>query len=151
MTSQKVWLYSLADLAFLLLIAQTQMTPGQAPQTVLEEPAAVDESMQAEALQGHRWELQVLAGTPRFRVVEVESDGPPYEASDLPGLRQHLQSIQAATDRPPMLVPAPDAMVQDLLDAQGLINHVWEEEPVELVARVKRLALEWEKDHAPAS
>ncbi len=129
-----VWLFSFVDLAFLLLIAMTQLDEGrelavQLGEIVVPRIHASAEGMPAAA--AARWQLRVhpvdeRAASPFALVLprtdESEAEG---ERLDAAGLRAALASLHGAGAARPLLAPHADSRSQDLLDAIGILEGVW--------------------------
>jgi hypothetical protein len=121
------WLFSFVDLAFLLLIAMTQVggNPNALDLGEMEipriEPAATRE-LPAEA--PRRWQLRIHPageGAP-FELVRGQEASERLTAD---GLRQELAGLHARASRKPLLAPHADSRSQDLLDAAGLVEELW--------------------------
>jgi hypothetical protein len=129
-----VWLFSFVDLAFLLLIAMTQLDEGrelavELGEIVVPRIHASAEGMPAAA--AARWQLRVHpadeGGASPFALVlprADESEGP-GERLDAAALRERLASLRAADVTRPLLAPHADSRSQDLLDAVGILEQVW--------------------------
>ena len=128
-TQQPAWLFSFVDLAFLLLIAMTQVgSPTDAPDLGeivvprLESEATSDLPQQAAA----RWQLRVHppgAGPP---YALVPATAPPDGARlDAAGLRAELSALRRETRDKPLLAPHRDSRSQDLLEAVGIVEELW--------------------------
>ncbi len=129
-----VWLFSFVDLAFLLLIAMTQLDEGrelavQLGEIVVPRIHASAEGMPSAA--AARWQLRVhpadeQAASP-FELVLPTAD-----ESEEPGvrlgadaLREKLVALKDTGAARPLLAPHADSRSQDLLDAVGILEQVW--------------------------
>lgn len=123
------WLFSFVDLAFLLLIAMTQIGG---------EPDAVDLGEMSVPRVAEAGVGDLPAGAPlhwQLRVHPPRAAQPPFELAGpgaaaplrlaAPELRQRLQGLRAQRARRPLLAPHPDSRSQDLLEAAGLIEEQW--------------------------
>ena len=140
-----VWLFSFVDLAFLLLIAFTQIGPeaaatnlvvGQIEVPQINSSAAPLTASEARA----SWQLRVHplarsdeegeARTP-FELVEPgladapEADGPNTKQIDAEELIARLQLLRERQLGKPVLAPHRDSRSEDLLIAVGLLEEVW--------------------------
>jgi hypothetical protein len=142
------WLFSFVDLAFLMLIAMTQLaddTSSKAPdfgEMVIPRISAESAGeMPAEAADA--WQLRIhppVDDAPaRFELIRggVAAEGVASEhfaSADM--LRERLSSLEAASGPRPLLAPHEDARSQDLLDAAALIEELWPGRRRVTVARV---------------
>ncbi|MFO0689665.1 MAG: hypothetical protein U0900_13240 [Myxococcota bacterium] len=147
--SAPIWLFSFVDLAFLLLIAFTQLAPDpektRADVARLELPRIEAIEPSADAAPGApRWQLRVLpvaasddpsvARAP-FELIEPGT-GPaaPGRAGDAPRktavgaaeLASRLDQIRDRAGARPILAPHRDARSEDLLVAVSLLERVWQ-------------------------
>jgi hypothetical protein len=129
-----VWLFSFVDLAFLLLIAMTQLDEGrelavQLGEIVVPRIHASAEGMPSAA--AARWQLRVHPadeqGASPFELVLPTAD-----ESEEPGarlgsdaLREKLVALKDSGAARPLLAPHADSRSQDLLDAVGILEQVW--------------------------
>lgn len=123
------WLFSFVDLAFLLLIAMTQ---------VAGDPSALDLREMSVPRVGAAATAELPAGAPghwQLRVHPPEPSEPPFELL-APGaagevrvaaarLRAELARLHASDARKPLLAPHADSRSQDLLDAAAMIEELW--------------------------
>jgi hypothetical protein len=130
------WLFSFVDLAFLLLIALTQLGPeGGGIALDLGEivvPQVRGESLaQLPASAAQRWQLRVHApdGSPGapFELIDPGVDGDPgsSERLDVNALRQRLVSLHDRGAGRPLLAPHENSLSQDLLDAVAQLEEIW--------------------------
>jgi len=137
-----VWLFSFVDLAFLLLIAMTQLDEGrelavQLGEIVVPRIHAKAEGMPSAA--AARWQLRVHSAEPAegeaadpdhpFELVlpsaDPEAEEPPAKRLDPAMLRAELAALKSTGAARPILAPHADSRSQDLLDAVGILEEVW--------------------------
>jgi hypothetical protein len=131
-----VWLFSFVDLAFLLLIAMTQLDEGRELALELGEIVVPRIHASAEGMPSSaaaRWQLRVhredeQAASP-FELTLPSADGAEEEAPaqrlDAAALREKLAALQKSGAARPILAPHADSRSQDLLDAVGILEEVW--------------------------
>lgn len=136
--SAPIWLFSFVDLAFLLLIAFTQIgaddsTRGPTLARVeiprLHGPGAPPDA----TVDGAGWQLRVTPATVAtdtphrpFALVEPRTNETFPEASiDAADLAVRLRVVATRGGERPTLLPHPDARAEDLLVAVDLIDAVW--------------------------
>jgi len=145
--STPIWLFSFVDLAFLLLIAFTQLVPDTvaAPVPIAElELPRIEQIERSAAAPGEPvWQLRVhpLAGSDDpaarrapFELVEpgaisaTADDGGVRAARgvDARDLRARLDLLRARALPRPLLTPHRDARSEDLLVAVALLEQVWQ-------------------------
>jgi hypothetical protein len=123
------WLFSFVDLAFLLLIAMTQLGGAQAVDLGeiivprIQEGAANDLPTEARDV----WQVRVhppAEGTAPFELVPAGSEaaGPRLARAELD---VRLAELQSAGTGKPILAPHQDSRSQDLLDAVQVIEDRW--------------------------
>jgi hypothetical protein len=137
-----VWLFSFVDLAFLLLIAMTQLDEGRELALQLGEIVVPRIHASAEAMPSAaaaRWQLRIHpsgAGdesetVPPFELVLPGEGGsaPEGEGQRLAAqeLRTRLAGLRASGTARPLLAPHADSRSQDLLEAVGILEDVWPE------------------------
>ena len=139
------WLFAFVDLAFLSLMAMTQITSDIVPALDLGEMVLphVGSEVVSELAAGStdRWQLRVYPldseGTSPFELVhpvaETVPDGP--RRLDRSELRERLRSLRASMKHKPLLAPHGDSRSQDMLDAAALIQELWPTRRRALVAR----------------
>jgi hypothetical protein len=129
-----VWLFSFVDLAFLLLIAMTQLDEGhelavELGEIVVPRIHASAEGMPAAA--AARWQLRVHpAKEKQVSPFALVLPGPDESAAqsgrlDAEALRRELASLRAAGVTRPLLAPHADSRSQDLLDAVSILEEAW--------------------------
>lgn len=131
-----VWLFSFVDLAFLLLIAMTQLDEGRELAVELGEIVVPRIHASAEAMPSAaavRWQLRVYPAKPEepattpFELVLPSADENEEPARRLGSgaLRAELASLKTTGVARPILAPHADSRSQDLLDAVGILEEVW--------------------------
>jgi len=133
----KIWLFSFADLAFLLLIAFTQAsTIGKQPVHIGEMtiPQVVD-APSISSLDQPRISFQIrvlkptIPETTPFQMVTV-TDGqvePDDQTLDAQGLRTRLTQMKQEGKSRPMLVPDRFSLSKDTLMAMAMIEKVYDD------------------------
>jgi hypothetical protein len=124
------WLFSFVDLAFLLLIAMTQLADDAQNQPDLGEIAvpriSSDATSDLPALATERWQVRIHpadgGGDGPFELVRGGESG--SGRLDTTALRERLESM-AGDARKPLLAPHEDSRSQDLLDAVSMIEDLW--------------------------
>jgi len=128
------WLFSFVDLAFLMLIAMTQMAadsgaeaPDLGEMVVPRIGAEATSDVQAGAARA--WQVRVH---PRetaeavFEVTLVGGDAPVTDSfADAAGLHARLEELAAEGSDRPLLAPHEDSRSQDMLDAAAEIEMLW--------------------------
>ena len=125
------WLFSFVDLAFLLLIAMTQIggngeSPDLGEMPVPRVSAGAATELPAGAPQ--RWQLRIHPPDPADPFELLEPGTRPEAAAprlDAQALRQQLAALRARDAERPLLAPHADSRSQDLLDAAGLLEEQW--------------------------
>jgi hypothetical protein len=130
-----VWLFSFVDLAFLLLIAMTQLDEGRELAIELGEIVVPKIHASAEGMPSSaaaRWQLRVhpqdeQATSPFELTLPTAGDAeePPAERLDAAALRSKLVALKSTGAPRPILAPHADSRSQDLLDAVGILEEVW--------------------------
>jgi hypothetical protein len=124
------WLFSFVDLAFLLLIAMTQLADDAQNQPDLGEIVvpriSSDATSELPALATERWQLRIhppdADGQGPF---ELMRGGEPESGRlGAAALRERLE-VLAGDARKPLLAPHEDSRSQDLLDAVSMIEDLW--------------------------
>lgn len=127
------WLFSFVDLAFLLLIAMTQLaqdTPGIELGDIIVP--SIEESATAPATgeQDPPWQLRIHppeTGVPPFELVKNARDAgaaAPLRLT-LAELHGRLAQVKATGQTKPLLAPHEDSRSQDLLDAVAALEAQW--------------------------
>src|SRR5262245_51508973 len=126
-----VWLFSFVDLAFLLLIAMTQLDEGRELAVELGEIVVPRIHASAEGLPSAaaaRWQLRVhpedeQAASPFELVLPTADDSEePGKRLDSAQLRAQLAQLKETGTARPILAPHADSRSQDLLDAVGILE-----------------------------
>ncbi|HET6304328.1 MAG TPA: hypothetical protein VFG80_06060 [Myxococcota bacterium] len=131
------WLFSFVDLAFLLLLALTQIGVEPGGITVdlgeiLVPRIRTDEARDLPAAPQQRWQLRVhppVAGGAPFELAGpaarggATTDASPRFAAD--ALRARLVLLRGADEPRPLLAPHGDSRTQDLLAAASLVEELW--------------------------
>ena len=131
-----VWLFSFVDLAFLMLIAMTQLAPDPGAKIpnlgeMIVPRVGATASTEMSAAAAESWQLRVhppvsevaspyelvrfidgVAQTDGIRIVEQE-------------LRQQLASLKNERGGKPILAPHEDSRSQDMLEAAALLEEMW--------------------------
>lgn len=131
--SGPAWLFSFVDLAFLLLIAMTQLggDGGARPPDLgeiavprIRAGSTADLPSDARA----RWQLRVHPpGGPDAGPFELARPGPadPDPRVGSEELARRLARLHAAGGEKPLLAPHEDSRSRDLLDAVALLEEYW--------------------------
>jgi hypothetical protein len=131
------WLFSFVDLAFLLLLALTQIGVEPGGITVdlgeiLVPRIRTDEARDLPAAPQQRWQVRVhpaAAGGSPFELAGPEGGGAPAagEAGRLAASELHarLVYLRDARERRPLLAPHGDSRTEDLLAAANLVEELW--------------------------
>ncbi len=140
--SAPAWLFSFVDLAFLILIAMTQISDldgGNRPLRELVVPRVeADSDAELPPQSAALWQLRIhprAAGETPFELVDPSSKS---ERADLAKLRARLDTLQASGEDRPVVAPHPDSRSEDLLEAVGQVEERWPSRRraiVELAAR----------------
>ena len=128
------WLFSFVDLAFLLLIALTQV--GGGPRAVdlgeIVVPRVNEEATSVlSAGARERWQLRIhppsAADPGPFELLAPGSSGAAGAHLATATLREQLGRLLESRAKKPLLAPHQDSRSQDLLDAIALIEERWPE------------------------
>ncbi len=137
-TSAPAWLFSFVDLAFLLLIAMTQlgsqdMLPDLGQVRVPKLHTDASAAMPSDA--GVRWQLRVhprasddeapfelFAGDADF---DADGEATPADRLDLAALERRLAELRDAAAQRPLLAPHRTSRSEDLLAAATALEDVW--------------------------
>jgi len=121
------WLFAFIDLAFLLLLAMTQLGGrssldlGEIIVPRIGEEAAAEVQAGSERL----WQLRIhppAKDTAPFELVGPGLAGVRFVASEL---HTGLVGLSESVDTRPLLTPHSDSRSQDLLQAVALVEEVW--------------------------
>jgi len=127
------WLFSFVDLAFLILLAMTQVGSLDAEKGLdlgeLVVPR-VGEKSPAEPLTGGGNATQVRVYPPgdTLPVFELVTGGAPSPRLGVAELRERLQHLRAGSSDRPVLAPHADSRSEDLLTAVSLVEDAWPSE-----------------------
>lgn len=128
------WLFSFVDLAFLLLIAMTQLGgPTDAPDLgeIVVPRLHNEAAAELPARAGERWQLRVHpTETSEENVFELirTSDSVARRSDEriaLDELRRRLVALRTDANEKPLLAPHRDSRSEDLLEAAGLLEELW--------------------------
>ncbi|NNL84307.1 MAG: hypothetical protein HKP27_01580 [Myxococcales bacterium] len=129
------WLFAFVDLAFLLIIAMTQVGVDDASPDFGEISVPKIRTESADALPArfhNRWQLRVYPpvadGTGPFELSRNDDAdvGPkPSDRLELAGLERRLASLKGGGEGRPLLAPHEDSLSQDLLAAANAIENQW--------------------------
>ncbi len=132
------WLFSFVDLAFLLLIAMTQLVVPDAPQLgeILLPEVDQDSADSVSRGAGDAWQVRVHppGAVPPF---ELLPPGFPGEGDRLErrALLTRIVELREEGAAKPLLAPHQDSRSQDLLDAATALEEVWPQNRRATVAR----------------
>jgi hypothetical protein len=128
------WLYSFVDLAFLLLLALSQLDLNLDPIETVElgeisiPRIATAIAQPLDSTAPERWQLRVHPpeegeGGP-FALVPVGGSGADQRLG-VEALRTRLAALRASPDRKPLLAPHETSHSRDLLTAVALLEELW--------------------------
>ncbi|MFT5443454.1 MAG: hypothetical protein ACI8W3_002504 [Myxococcota bacterium] len=143
------WLFSFVDLAFLMLIAMTQLAgdvgaePPDLGEIVVprigEDGAPADLTADA----GKGWQLRIYpksapdaAQTGAFALMRAGTAPEEVVRGDIASIRDHVATLLKDGENKPLLAPHEDSRSQDLLDAVALLEEHWPGRRRALVARI---------------
>ena len=129
------WLFSFVDLAFLMLIAMTQLAPDPGAKIpnlgemiVPKVGAAASTDMGSSAAEA--WQLRVhppadadASPYELVRIVEGQAEGGERVVAE--SLRMQLAELKAGQGLKPMLAPHEDSRSQDMLEAAAMLEELW--------------------------
>ena len=130
------WLFSFVDLAFLMLIAMTQLAPDPGAkipnlgEMIVPKVGAKastemgDSAAEVWQLRVHPPEEEATSPYELVRVVEgaARTDGGRLVADDLRG---ELVALKENAGAKPMLAPHEDSRSQDMLEAAAMLEELW--------------------------
>ncbi len=134
------WLFSFVDLAFLLIIAMTQIADPNAPELGEMSLPRIERDATGglPAAAGEAWQLRVHPpsrdGASPFELIRGPI-GPRVERLDEATLRERLHELNGSGMAKPLLAPHEDSRSQDLLDAAAAIAEEWPDRRRVLVGR----------------
>lgn len=138
--SAPIWLFSFVDLAFLLLIAFTQVGPVRDRDSThfaeLEVPQIVGQGNPlASRSSTPLWQLRIHPASPSdetqvrkpFELIEPDSSpSDPAQVIDTQDLAARLRLLHDRATAKPVLTPHRDSRSEDLLIAVSLLEEVWQ-------------------------
>ncbi len=130
------WLFSFVDLAFLMVIAMTQLAPDPGAKIpdlgeMIVPRVAAAASMEMGAAAAEVWQLRVhpprSESASPFELLRSETGATGNRRSriDAPQLRVALASLKSERGLKPMLAPHADSRSQDMLEAAALLEEIW--------------------------
>jgi hypothetical protein len=126
-----VWLFSFVDLAFLLLIALTQMQSGKQMAVELGEIVVPKISTETEGMPSSApvaWQLRVHpkddAQPSPFELIDPRRPGAGERLPEA-ALRARLAELAHSGGQRPVLAPDAESRSQDLLTAVSLVEEAW--------------------------
>lgn len=145
-SNSPAWLFSFVDLAFLLLIAMTQLAaePGPVFGEIVIPRIRAEATEELPVNAPARWQLRVHppgdGGAPPFEFVLTGGDLPAgtelaHEVTQA-DLLAELQELRTKRAKKPLLAPHGDARSQDLLDAVAALEQLWPSRRRVTVARI---------------
>jgi hypothetical protein len=139
------WLFSFVDLAFLLVIAMTQLAvePGPDFGEIAVPRIRAEATDDLPTNTAVRWQLRIHpprnVGEAPFELTRSGGNPPRVGTSNrstADTIRGRLAALRAERADKPLLAPHADARSQDLLDAVELIEEAWPSRRRATVARV---------------
>jgi hypothetical protein len=143
------WLFSFVDLAFLMLIAMTQLAgdvgaePPDLGEIVLPKIGEQGAPGELGAGANRAWQLRIyppsLPGEEwraPYALIQGDADSQEVVRLDLASLRDDTAGIFQRGESKPLLAPHEDSRSQDLLDAVALLEERWPTRRRALVARI---------------
>ena len=130
------WLFSFVDLAFLMLIAMTQLAPDPGAKVpnlgeMIVPRVGATASTEMGSAAAEVWQLRVhppLEETSPYELVQM-LDGTPAspEGERIEGaaLRVALADLKGARGQKPILAPHEDSRSQDMLEAAAMLEEHW--------------------------
>jgi len=134
--SAPAWLFSFVDLAFLMLIAMTQLAPDPGAKMpdlgeMIVPRVGATASTEMGTAAAEVWQLRVHPpedATSPYELVRI-LDGvlatPDNERIEAPSLREALAGLKSDRGQKPMLAPHEDSRSQDMLEAAAMLEEVW--------------------------
>lgn len=130
------WLFSFVDLAFLMLIAMTQLAPDPGAKIpnlgeMIVPKVGAKASTEMGASAAEVWQLRVHppeedAASP-FELVRIVAGAPADEGGRIVAddLRGKLAALKDEAGAKPMLAPHEDSRSQDMLQAAAMLEEHW--------------------------
>ncbi len=130
------WLFSFVDLAFLMLIAMTQLAPDPGAKIpnlgeMIVPKVGATASTEMSSAAAESWQLRVhppdeatLSPYELVRIVDgvVRDEGARIPTDDL---RLQLAELKDGRGLKPMLAPHEDSRSQDMLEAAAMLEELW--------------------------
>ncbi len=134
--SAPAWLFSFVDLAFLMLIAMTQLAPDPSAKIPNLGEMIVPRVTAAAATElgnaaAESWQLRVHppgeAGQSPYQLVRFVDGVAEHDDARIvhDDLRVQLLSLKSDRGAKPMLAPHEDSRSQDMLEAAALLEEMW--------------------------
>jgi hypothetical protein len=136
--SAPAWLFSFVDLAFLMLMALTLLSPLDAGRGTLGEmqvPRVEEGRVDAARAPAAAYQLRVHPRAGDVQPLELVAPGGEGTRLELPALRARLAALRAFDEARPLVAPHPDSRSEDLLRALAVVEEIWSEERGALVER----------------
>lgn len=146
------WLFSFVDLAFLMLIAMTQLAgdvgaePPDLGEIVVPRIGEEGAPGKLDAGASEAWQLRIyppeadrspsVAHAGPYALIKGDAPDQEIVRADLDSLRDDIAALFADGDAKPLLAPHEDSRSQDLLDAVALLEEQWPSRRRALVARI---------------
>ncbi len=130
------WLFSFVDLAFLMLIAMTQLAPDPGARIpnlgeMIVPKVAAAASMEMGNDAAEVWQLRVHPPeeevTSPYTLIRIVDGVVPVDTSRIvpDELRMQLAQLKDASGLKPMLAPHADSRSQDMLEAAAMLEELW--------------------------
>ena len=132
------WLFSFVDLAFLMLIAMTQLAPDPGAKIpdlgeMIVPKVGAKASTEMGAAAAEVWQLRVhppeeeaVSPYELIRIVDgVPDQSPEHDRIVSDELRVELVALKEGSGLKPMLAPHEDSRSQDMLEAAAMLEELW--------------------------
>lgn len=126
------WLFSFVDLAFLLLIAMTQMSADAMPELGEIVVPRIHAGSASDLPPGatDKWQLRIYPpdamASPAFELARGKPEpGALPERIGARELRDRLAALRAGGGGRPLLAPHEDSLSRHMLDAVGMLEEFW--------------------------
>jgi hypothetical protein len=126
------WLFSFVDLAFLMLIAMTQMTGDAMPELgeIVVPRIHAEASSDLPPGATDKWQLRIYPpddiASPVFELAKGSPEARALpERIDAATLRARLAALQEEGRGRPLLAPHEDSLSRHMLDAVGMLEEFW--------------------------
>jgi hypothetical protein len=136
--SAPAWLFSFVDLAFLMLMALSQvsaMDAGRGTLGEMEVPRVEEGSVDPARAPAAAYQLRVHPRAGEAQPLELVAPGGEGTRLELDALRARLQALRSFDEPRPLVAPHPDSRSEDLLRALAVVEEIWSEERGALVER----------------